>query len=283
MESPAEIRVRFVEMVRRAEIDIPLAHAALLVAAETDLESDPGTAQAQLESWSRTLAARMAPEWNNLQRLATLRNLIYEELGFSGDEETYSAAENSLLDRVIERRCGIPLTLAIVLLEIGRACGMPLEGVGFPGHFLVRLAGEPEDLLLDPFDHAKTVTEDDCRRMLQLSSSGEMAYDESFIRSVGTLDMLVRLLHNLKLASLNTGDHTTALACIERRLVLRPETPLELRDQGLMLYRMDRYRPALQSLEAYLRVWYDAPDRAAMERHILAIRMMLVGAKDPDA
>lgn len=278
MESPAEIRVRFVELLHREESDIPLAQAAMLIAAETHPGSEPARMLAQLEAWSREFAGRMAPEWNNLQRLARLRNFVYEELGFRGDTENYADAENSRLDCVLARRVGIPLTLAIVLLEIGRACGMPLHGVGFPGHFLVRLAGEPEDLLLDPFDHAKSVDETDCRRMIALSSNGEMAYDESFVRNTSTREMLVRLLHNLKLASLNSGDHATALACIERLLLMRPDTPIELRDQGLLLYRLDRYRPALGSLEKYLRVWSDAPDRAAMERHILAIRMMLVGA-----
>ena len=254
--------------------------AAMLVAAETRAESEPALALAQLDAWRAELASRMAPEWNNLQRLVMLRKYMYEDLGFRGDTENYTDADNSRLDQVITRRTGIPLTLAIVMLELGRACGMPLHGVGFPGHFLVRLAGESEDLLLDPFDHAKTVTEQDCRAMLQLSSNGEMAFDESFVRNVTAREMLWRLLQNLKLASLNHGDHATALACIERLLVMKPDAAIEWRDQGLMLYRLDRYRPALASLEKYLAAWRDAPDRAAMERHMLAIRMMLVGTSE---
>ena len=280
MHSPTEIRERFLSLLRNEDLELPLAQAAMLVAAETRAECEPELALAQLDAWRVELASRMAPEWNNLQRLVVLRKYMYEDLGFHGDIENYSDADNSRLDQVITRRMGIPLTLAIVMLELGHACGMPLHGVGFPGHFLVRLAGESEDLLLDPFDHAKTVTVHDCHVMLRASSSGEMAFDESFIRNVTAREMLWRLLQNLKLASLNNGDLATALACIERLLAMKPDAFIEVRDHGLMLYRLDKYRPALASLELYLKLWSDAPDRAAMERHMLAIRMMLVGTSE---
>jgi regulator of sirC expression with transglutaminase-like and TPR domain len=280
MHSPTEIRERFLSLLRNDDVELPLAQAAMLVAAETRAECEPGLALAQLDAWRVELASRMAPEWNNLQRLVMLRKYMYDELGFHGDIENYANADNSRLDRVLTRRMGIPLTLAIVMLELGRACGMPLHGVGFPGHFLVRLAGESEDLLLDPFDHAKTVTVHDCHVMLRASSSGEMAFDESFIRNASAREMLWRLLQNLKLASLNNGDFPTALACIERLLAMKPDAAIEVRDHGLMLYRLDKYRPALASLELYLKLWSDAPDRAAMERHMLAIRMMLVGSSE---
>ncbi len=280
MHSPIQIRERFLKLLREHDHQLPLATAALLVAAETRAECKQELALAQLHAWCVELASRMAPEWNNLQRLVMLRKYMYEELGFHGDAENYSDPNNSRLDQVLTRRTGIPLTLAIVMLELGRACGMPLHGVGFPGHFLVRLAGESEDLLLDPFDHAKTVTEQDYHVMLRASSNGEMAFDESFIRNVTAREMLWRLLQNLKLASLNNGDLATALACIERLLAMKPDAAIEVRDHGLMQYRLDKYKPALASLERYLKLWHDAPDRAAMERHILAIRMMLVGASE---
>src|SRR5262249_16673063 len=184
---------------------------------------------------------------------------------------------NSLLHSVMSRRLGIPLTLSIVFMEIGWRIGVPFEGVGFPGHFLVRLTGEPGDLLLDPYDHGASVHEEDCRRMIELTTGGPVPYDPSMIRSLGKRDMIARLLFNLKVACLKAGDDKGALSAVERLLLLHPDDPPELRDRGLLLYRMDRYREARASLEAHLRSRPDALDRQGVERHLMALQMMLAG------
>jgi hypothetical protein len=115
---------------------------------------------------------------------------MYEDLGFKGDVQGYYSPANSLLHSVMSRRLGIPLTLSIVFMEIGWRLGIPFEGVGFPGHFLVRLAGEPGDLLLDPYDHGVSVHEEDCRRMIELTTGGTVPFDPSMIRSLGKRDMV---------------------------------------------------------------------------------------------
>jgi regulator of sirC expression with transglutaminase-like and TPR domain len=160
-------------------------------------------------------------------------------------------------------------------MEIGWRLGIPFEGVGFPGHFLVRLTGEPGDLLLDPYDHAVSVHEEDCRRMIQLTTGGTVPYDPSMIRSLGKRDMLARLLFNLKVACLKEGDDAGALSAVERLLLLHPDDPPELRDRGLLLYRMDRYREARAALHAYLRARPEALDREVVERHLAALQMIL--------
>jgi regulator of sirC expression with transglutaminase-like and TPR domain len=177
MQVPGSVREQFAEIVRRPDHEIDLARAALLVAAEEDESLDPDAALATLRSWGDQLLARVAPECNSLQRLARLRNFMFEELGFRADVKGYWSPENSRLDSVMERRLGVPLTLGIVFLELGWRLGLDLYGVGFPAHFLVRLAGEAEDLLLDPYDHGGTVHEDDRRRMLDASSGGVIRYD----------------------------------------------------------------------------------------------------------
>jgi len=168
-------------------------------------------------------------------------------------------------------------------MEIGWRIGVPFEGVGFPGHFLVRLTGEPGDLLLDPYDHGASVHEEDCRRMIQLTTGGSVPYDPSMIRSLGKRDMIARLLFNLKVACLKAGDDAGALSAIERLLLLHPNDPPELRDRGLLLYRLDRYREARDSLRGYLRVRPNALDREAIERHLSALELMLGGPSPPPA
>jgi len=275
MSDPAQNRRRFLEMMQRPDAEIDLARAALIVAAENDPLLDVDAEMAKLDRWAAELSRRIDPQWNSLQRLARLRTFMYEELGFKGDVRGYYSPANSLLHSVMDRRLGIPLTLSIVFMEIGWRIGVPFEGVGFPGHFLVRLTGEPGDLLLDPYDHGGSVHEEDCRRMIELTSGGMVPYDPSMIRSLGKRDMIARLLFNLKVACLKAGDDKGALASVERLLLLHPDDPPELRDRGLLLYRMDRYREARASLEHYLRARPDALDREVVERHLAALQMML--------
>lgn len=262
-------------MMRRPDDDIELAHAALLVAAEDDPSLDPGAALATLRAWGDELAARVAPECNSLQRLARLRNFMFEELGFRGDVKGYHSPENTMLHSVMERRLGVPLTLGIVFLELGWGLGLDLRGVGFPAHFLVRLAGEAGDLLLDAFDRGASVHEEDCRRILQSSSGGMLPYEEAMIRSIGRREMVARLLHDLKVSCLREGDTGRALRATERLLLVVPDSPPEVRDLGLLLYRVDRYREALASLERYLELRPDAVDRPHVEDRVGALRMML--------
>lgn len=262
-------------MLQRPDAQIDLARAALLVAAENDPTLDVDTEMARLEQWAGELGRRIDPSWNNLQRLARLRTFMYEDLGFKGDVRGYYSPANSLLHSVMSRRLGIPLTLSIVFMEIGWRIGVPFEGVGFPGHFLVRLTGEPGDLLLDPYDHGASVHEEDCRRMIELTTGGTVPYDPSMIRSLGKRDMIARLLFNLKVSCLKANDDPGALSAVERLLLLHPDDPPELRDRGLLLYRMDRYRDARGSLLAYLRARPDALDREVIERHLAALEMML--------
>jgi len=275
MTDPTLIRQHFQEMMQRPDAEIDLARTALLVAAENDPSLDVDAEMARLETWARELGRRIEPEWNSLQRLARLRTFMYEDLGFKGDVRGYYSPANSLLHSVMTRRLGIPLTLSILFMEIGWRIGVPFEGVGFPGHFLVRLTGEPGDLLLDPYDHGASVHEEDCRRMIELTTGGTVPYDPSMIRSLGKRDMIARLLFNLKVACLKAGDDKGALSAVERLLLLHPDEPPELRDRGLLLYRMDRYREARTSLQAYLRARPEALDREVIERHLAALQMML--------
>jgi regulator of sirC expression with transglutaminase-like and TPR domain len=281
MSEPTLIRQRFLEMMQRPDAEIELACSALLVAAENDPALDVDAELARLEAWAQQLSERIDPSWNSLQRLARLRTFMYEELGFKGDVRGYYSPANSLLHSVMSRRLGIPLTLSIVFMEIGWRIGVPFEGVGFPGHFLVRLTGEPGDLLLDPYDHGASVHEDDCKRMIELTTGGTVPFEPSMLRSLGKKDMIARLLFNLKVACLKANDDFGALSAVERLLLLHPNDAPELRDRGLLMYRLDRYRDAHASLEAYLRARPDALDRELIEQHLAALEMMLATPPRP--
>ena len=275
MGSPENIRDDFVRAVRRPEPTLDLARAALLVAAESDPRVDVDGQLHTLDSWAAQLRARLEPDWNNLQKLARLRNFVFEELGFRGDSKDYFSPSNSLLHEVMERRLGVPLTLSIIFMELGWRIGIPFEGVGFPGHFLIRLTGEPRDLVLDPFNHARTMHEEDCRQLLNEVTGGRLEFDGRMLASVTKRDIITRLLLNLKGAYLRAHDDESALAAVERLLLIHPEDMDEARDRGLLLFRLRRYGPALDSLSAYLAARPEAPDRDSISQHVTTLRHLV--------
>jgi regulator of sirC expression with transglutaminase-like and TPR domain len=275
MMYPDDIRADFIRTVKQPEPAIDLARAALLVAAESDPKVDVDGELRTLEAWAAELRGRLEPGWNNLQKLARLRAFVFEELGFRGDRLDYFSPSNSLLHQVLHRRRGIPITLAIVMMELGWRIGIPFEGVGFPGHFLVRLTGEPRDLILDPYLRGMSVHEEDCRRMLLETTGGKIEFDPAQLASVGKLDMIERLLRNLKGAYLRGDDDERALAVVERLLVVDPENAEEIRDCGLLLFRLKRHGQALDNLSRYLERVPHAHDRETVERHVDTLRRIL--------
>ena len=275
MLNSEQARAEFERMVSRPEPLLDLAHAALLIAAENDPQVDVGAELRRIDGWADELKSRLDPSWNNLQKLARLRRFLFEELGFAGDGKDYFSPSNSLLHEVIQRRRGIPLTLGILMMELGWRIGMPFEGVGFPGHFLVRLAGEPGDLLLDPFQHGMSVHEEDCRRMLSEITRGTVEFTPRLIESVDKRQMIVRLLHNLKSSYVKRGEDEFALGAVERLLILDPDDLTQVRDRGLLLFRLQRYSPALEALRRYLAEAGEADDRAAIEQTVAALRQKL--------
>ena len=252
-----------------------LARTALIVAAESDPNVDVDGVLHTLDSWADELRRRLDPDWNNLQKLARLRAYLFEELGFAGERRDYYNPNNSLLHQVMKSRRGIPLTLAIVFMELGWRLGIPFEGVGFPGHFMVRLTGEPGDLILDPFEHGCSVHEEDLRRILQEVGGGALEFHEDLVASVGKRDIIRRLLNNLKGAYLRAGDDQHALAAVERLLLMLPGDAHETRDAGLLLYRLQRYGQALEKLEAYLATKPDPTDIDSVRAHVKELRQKL--------
>ncbi|HKQ56521.1 MAG TPA: tetratricopeptide repeat protein [Candidatus Eisenbacteria bacterium] len=275
MAVPENIRDDFVRTVARPEPALDLARAALLVAAESDPRVDVDSQIHTLDSWAAELRARLRPDWNNLQKLARLRNFVFEELGFKGDSKDYFSPSNSLLHEVMSRRLGVPLTLSIIFMELGWRIGMPLEGIGFPGHFLIRLTGEPRDLVLDPYNHARTMHEEDCRRLLDEVTGGRLEFDGRMLASCTKREIITRLLRNLKGAYLRANQDEEALAAVERLLLIDPQDHDEVRDRGLLLFRLHRYGEALDALKGYLAARPEAPDRTSIEQHVATLRQLV--------
>lgn len=259
----SETRRRFIAAMEGSDEEISLAEAALLVAREEYPQLEVGAYLSRLDALAEEAQDRLANETAPLIVFQELVRTLFVRNRLRGNREAYYDPRNSFLNDVLDRRKGIPLTLGIVLLEVGWRLDLPLEGVNFPGHFLVRFEGEAVRLLADPFDRGRLRFEDDAQELLDRVYGGMVRVRPAFLRTASRRDMLVRLLTNLKGVYLNVEDHERALAAIERILVIHPTAPAEIRDRGTLLARMGRTDEALAQLEWYLDY---APEAADAER-----------------
>ena len=279
MATPAiSARQMFAQEARQPERDLDLARAALLVAKE----QYPGIAVeqylARLDQLAEEVKDRLADETAPLVVLEELTRCLFERNGFRGNKEAYYDPRNSFLNDVLDRRLGIPITLGIVMLEVGWRLRLPLEGVNFPHHFLVRSHGDALDLLIDPFESGRARYEDQAQELLDRVYGGKVRLKESFLRKATKRDVLARMLNNLKGVYLNAGDDARALAMVERMLILRPEGADEHRTRGVLLARLGRRDEAID----HLRRWaLTAPPGQGLDRvRRLISRLERGGAPD---
>jgi len=261
--SPGSPRHRFVEAVDRADDQVELARAALLVACEEYPQLPVEPYLARLDELAEMVRDRLDNETAPLVVLQELLQTLFVRVGLQGNRASYYDPRNSFLNDVLDRKRGIPLTLGILTLEVGWRLGLPLAGVNFPGHFLVRFEGESLRLLVDPFDGGRTLFEDEAQSLLDRAYGGMVRVRPEFLRTARRRDMLVRLLTNLKGIYLNVQDAPRALAAVERILVIHPMAQSEIRDRGTLLARLGRTEEALEQLEWYLGT---APDASDAER-----------------
>lgn len=245
-------RQRFAEEIRRPEPELNLARAALLVAQEEYPQLPLEAYLARLDQIAEDARGRLADENAPLIVLQEVLEAIYQVNGFKGNRKAYYDPRNSFLNDVLDRRLGIPLTLGIVLLEVGWRLDLPLEGVSFPHHFLVRFSGDAVQLLIDPYDGGQIRFEDQAQELLDRVYGGMVRVQDSFLKAATRRDMLVRLLTNLKGLYLNARDDARAIAAVERILLLRPDASPEHRTLGLLKARAGRRTEAAEHLQTYL-------------------------------
>jgi regulator of sirC expression with transglutaminase-like and TPR domain len=259
-----QARRRFSVEVSRPEDDIDLAEVALLIAAEAQGGLDLPAERSRLAALATAAEPAVARGRSEVERLANLAHQLFGVDGLGGDDQDYYNPDNSYLNRVLDRRLGIPITLSIILIDIGRRLGLPLLGVSFPSHFLVTHE-EHTDVLVDPFHRGRLLVESDCKDMLESMSDGRLSYRRAFTQPAPPREIVARLLNNLKSIHIRRRDVDSAISVVDRLLLLAPGEAREHRDRGLLHLSQDRFRRALADLEVYLAEAPDATDRLVIE------------------
>jgi regulator of sirC expression with transglutaminase-like and TPR domain len=248
-----------------------LARAALVAARHADAKLDVDHYMAILDSDAQVLVARVPRDATRTAAIAQLNQFLFEERGFRGNQETYYDVRNSLLNHVIDRRLGIPITLSIVYLELGWRLGLPLEGVAFPGHFLVKCPLDRGMLVLDPFNGGVSLSEQALRERLEQQELGNQAREHihDWLQPADRRAILARLMRNLKRIYLDNGQIAEAIYAMNLLLVAEPGAVRELRERGNLFRRLECWGAAVADLEAALASGALTPDDAENTRQAL--------------
>ncbi|OFW11357.1 MAG: hypothetical protein A3H96_18910 [Acidobacteria bacterium RIFCSPLOWO2_02_FULL_67_36] len=239
-----------------------LAPAALAIARVEYPSLDPKPYIKRLDRMGEQAATRIAkgadvpPE----QSVKAFNEYLYDELGFTGNRERYDDPRNSFLNEVLDRRTGIPISLAVIYLEVARRAGLLVDGVNFPGHFLLRAReavtsdGVMDAIIIDPFHGGALLSEIDCRQLLREHVGDEAAFDRSLLSPATRHDIVVRMLVNLKRLYVRMRSFPQARFISSLLLAADPSAISELRDRGLLAYHLQDFAAALHDLEEYLRL-----------------------------
>ncbi len=244
--------------------DPGLAEPALLIARLGYPNLDPAPYLARLEEMADTAAGRLAAYELSATLhgpIDTLNTYLFEDQGFAGNTTNYDDPRNSFLNQVLDRRTGIPITLALVYIEVASRVGIRVDGVNFPGHFLLRFPVGPDApdarpdnaVFLDPFNQGTVLTETDCRTLLEKHAGDAVSFEPRLLRPATKQQFLVRMLVNLKQIYVRMRSFPQGRAITELLLAINPSALSELRDRGLLAYHLNDHAAALRDLESYLK------------------------------
>jgi regulator of sirC expression with transglutaminase-like and TPR domain len=238
-----------------------LAAAALAIARVEYPSLDAGPYLEALGVMGQEAGERMARAGaGRLDAVRAFNEYLYDEQGFVGNRNHYDDPRNSFLNEVLERRTGIPISLAVVYLEVARRAGLRVAGINFPGHFLLRVSDDgpappgADFVIIDPFHGGALLSEVDCRELLRQHVGDEAAFDRSLLEPATRHHIVVRMLVNLKRLYVRMRSFPQARFISDLLLAVDPSAISELRDRGLLAYHLQDFAAALRDLEEYLRL-----------------------------
>ncbi|NLP62183.1 SirB1 family protein [Paraburkholderia sacchari] len=254
---------------------LPLTETALAIAQDAYPDLDVQGTLAEIDELALRVKKRMPDGIDVRQQVTFLNRVFFREMGFGANLNDFFDPDNSHLNVVLKRRRGIPISLAVLYLEIAGQLGLPVQGVSFPGHFLLRVSLPDGDAMLDPTT-GRTLTESDMVEMLEpyVTSAGDSVARalRMLLEPATRREIVARMLRNLKSVYLQTERWERLLGIQQRLVILLPESIEEVRDRGFAYARLDYLRPALEDLEHYLDERPDAEDATVVESQLQELR-----------
>ncbi len=254
----------------------PLTEAAIAVAQHAYPDLNVQGVLDHIDQLGNRLKSRISPETLPIQRLQILKHYFYTELGFGPNLNDFYAPENSYLHQIIESRRGIPISLAILMIELGHQIGLKIRGVSFPNHFMMRISLQQGEIIMDPLT-GNSLSKHELQEMLDpyldaKGYRGNLSLPLSvFLRASSPREILSRFLRNLKLIYTEHERWERLLGVQERLVILLPNSLDEIRDRGLIFAQLEYIRPALEDMQTYLSQSPDAEDADEIRDHIATL------------
>jgi regulator of sirC expression with transglutaminase-like and TPR domain len=262
----------FAANARRREDRIDLGLAALLIACEEYPRLAIDDYLERLDQLAASLAVEIDLESGPEEIARSVAAFMAQEQGFDGEIEDYYNPKNSYLNEVMDRRRGIPITLSLLYMEVARRVNVQLLPVAMPGHFLLKLPTEAEPVFIDAFNHGTVTDADGARRLFEQVYHGRGQFTESMLGACTRRQVISRLLHNLKAAYVQADDYERALRIVELLTLLAPWDLDEIRDRGLLRFRLGRFEEALPDLQAYAQYGPPGPEIETVRDALRRIR-----------
>lgn len=267
---PARLR----ELLDASPEDVRLAEVALLLAEAQRPGVDVEEQLGRLDDIARAVSERLPPDADAVQTVLAINQHIFHEMGFSGAGAEYYDPRNSFLDEVLTSKRGIPITLAILYIDVGRQLGLDLHGVAFPGHFLVRCEMDDGVVIIDPYGGGATLDREDLQSRLRETRNGEVADDtlDDMLVPASPRDVAARMLRNLKAIHLRAKHYDLALPILDWLVEIVPDDAVELRDRGRVFEHLECFRAAVGDYARYLEQVPDADDNDAIRSRVVDLQ-----------
>lgn len=258
----------FERVLAMPEAEINLAEAALILASDEYPELDVSSYLERLDEMADTLKPRLPEKREPHATISALNHYLFDELEFHGNRAEYYDPQNSYLNDVLDRRTGLPITLSVVVLALAERLGLPIVGVGLPGHFCVKWQDAATEIVFDPFNEGEILDRRAMEARVREIVNPVLPFQSSWVEAVGKKYILLRMMQNLKAIFVRSEQLERAWQVVDKLLLLDPRLGDEIRDFGLLSLKLGAYRQAAVSLEQYLLAHPDAQDAELMRVYL---------------
>jgi regulator of sirC expression with transglutaminase-like and TPR domain len=271
-------RKKFIELVEYEESVFPLDRAAMLIALEEYPNLEVDAYLRKLDTLAVRVEVLTGHECAYGRVIESMNEVLFVQEALRGNTEEYYDPRNSFLNDVLDRKLGVPISLSIIYMEVARRIGFPIEGVGFPGHFLVKCTADEREILIDPYQNGRILSAEDCQELLNRVYGNSVTVQPAYLHSMGKKSIITRVLYNLKGLYYQQENYHKALSVVDRILLLNPGLISEIRDRGLLYMQTSLFSKALADLEYYLEHAIAPQDTAYIEAHIKTLRGVVASA-----
>lgn len=252
-----EARREFITLAAREPV--ALARAALVIAKEEYPGLEVDLYLERLAELGREASRWMGTATNTVEKVQALSRFLFEDQRFAGNQASYGDPRNSFLNEVLERKLGIPISLSLVYIEVGRRAGLKVEGVAFPGHFLVKVTDERGELIIDPFNEGQILSLEQIKTLLNQVYGQPVELHPAMLRAASSRQILSRMLRNLKNIYVAASDWIRAVAALDRILILDPRSLEDLLERAKLYETLECFQAALDDLQSFLSIAPDHP------------------------